>query len=745
MAELQIDVKGNATVTLKGITEESKKADEATKELKESVGALGSVMQRVKDTAADALIDSLKEFVRTIPQGAIATERHEQALRALGPAYQEVQRATNGVVSAEQAWQVQQKLAQANIRVSSQELAAITARAREYARTTGTDLNQALGQLSDQMRDGGDGLRVFGITIEAGRTKTENFNRALAQLVAQQQGAIPSTVSTAEAQDRYNRSIEQAKNNLQSFLAEKVGLRDFFEATAGWLEDVTRGSQSWGDAMKEAIRGTLAEASNGSGFERGVVQAVFGPVGAEIIRRYGRQQPPGAAPRAAPPPRADMTFTASDAANDSRQLATEEARAAAAARRQQVQRELAAQIAPVDADAVRRARLEYEAAQREAQAAGAGGMLGASARAQTPEEVRQQRLDVLRRGATETDGRRGENEVARLQRVTAATREYIAALRQYRDEDERVAEQLRASAEAEVTRRRELEESNRAMVDVTRREREERLASLDEERQINRERDAAERPGARGDAQRQQDRLRELGELRGAYQELLAQTDARLAQARAEGRDVGEVNTLMQERLGLLRSLSGATQELIAIQREQSAATGAFKDSMVSALGGVADAFGAAAVAALDGEKSFGEAVGGMLREQAKALAKQAVMETLKNSALAVFNLAIGNIPAATNHGIAAGLWAAVGVAAGVTVAATRPSTAGASGGAGAGRSSAGVERAARPETGGGGPLNLSINISGAVFSDDGITEAVSRGVRRAAATGRLPTRILRE
>ena len=742
MADFLIDLKGNVVKGLADVIARARDAEAAQKALQAATDKVGSSLKELASEAQQEATSALQEFVRTIPQGAIAAERHEQALRALGPAYQEVQRATNGVVSAEQAWQVQQKLAQANIRVSSQELAAITARAREYARTTGTDLNQALGQLADQMRDGGDGLRVFGITIEAGRTKTENFNRALAQLVAQQQGAVPSTVSTAEAQDRYNRSIEQAKNNLQSFLAEKVGLRDFFEATAGWLEDVTRGSQSWGDAMKEAIRGTLAEASNGSGFERGVVQAVFGPVGAEIIRRYGRQAQPAAAPRAAPPPRADMTFSAGDAANDARQLATEEARNAAAARRQQVQRELAAQIARVDADAIRRARLEYEPAQREAQAAGAGGALGASARARTPEEVRRQRLEVLQRGATETDARRGENEVARLQRVTAATREYIAALRQYREEDERVAEQLRASAEAEVTRRRELEESNRAMVDVTRRERAERLASLDEERQANRERDAAERPGARGDAQRQQDRLRELGELRGAYQELLAQTDARLAQARAEGRDVSEVNTLMQERLGLLRSLSGATQELTAIQREQSAATQGFKDSMVSALGGVADAFGAATVAALEGEKSFGEAVGGMLREQAKALAKQAVMETLKNSALAVFNLAIGNIPAATNHGIAAGLWAAVGVAAGVTVAATRPSTAGATGGAGAGRSSAGVERSARPETGGGGgPLNLTINVSGAVFTGDEITEVIARGVRRAEATGRLPMR----
>lgn len=745
MADLPVNIVGNAVRTLTDIAAKLHDSDVAGRTLAATADKVGESMGKLAETVRDEATEALQEFVRTIPQGAIAVERHEQALRALGPAYQAVQRATNGVVSAEQAWQVQQRVSQAGIRLNAQELAAVTQRAREYARATGTDLNQALEQLADQLVDPGEELRKFGITIQAGRTRTEGITQALAQLQAQTQGMTPATLSAAEAQDRYNRSFDQAKSNLQSFLAEKVGLRDFFEATAGWLEEVTRGSQSWGEAMQQAIRGTLAEASNGSGFERGVVQAVFGPVGAEIIRRYGRQQP-AAPPRAAPPPRADMTFSAGDAANDARQLATEEARAEAARRRANVQRELAAQVAPVDADAVRRARLEYETAQREAQAAGAGAMLGASARARTPEEVRRQRLEVLQRGATETDGRRGENEVARLQRVTAAVREYIAALRQYREEDERVAEQLRVSAEAEVTRRREAEESSRVLVDTLRHERTERLGMLDEERQINQQRDAAENPGARGDVRRSQERLRELGELRAAYQELLAQTDARLTQARAEGRDVGEINTLLQERLGLLRSLSGATQELTAIQREQSAATTEFKDQMVNALSGVADGFAGAAVAALDGEKSFGDAMAGMLREQAKSLAKQAILETLKNTALGFYNLGIGNVPGAVSNFKAAGLWAAVGLAAGVTVAATASPGAGASGGAAQGATrSAGVERAARPDSGSGGPLNLTIAISGAVFTGDEITEVVSRGVRRGVATGRLPTRLLRD
>ena len=88
----------------------------------------------------------------------------------------------------------------------------------------------------------------------------------------------------------------------------------------------------------------------------------------------------------------------------------------------------------------------------------------------------------------------------------------------------------------------------------------------------------------------------------------------------------------------------------------------------------------------------------------------------------------------------------AVGAASGVGLAATRPPTASPSTNAPGGSDRAASARPAQlPASAGGGPLNLTIAISGAVFSDDGITEAVSRGVRRGVATGRLPTSILRE
>lgn len=794
MADLQIDVRGNAVVTLREIATEGAKADKSTQELKESVTALGSAMAQVKARAVDALIDSLKEFALTIPQGTAHAARHEQALRALGPAYALVQQQTRGTVTAEQAWQVQQRLTQSGLRVSAQELANITMRAREYARATGTETTQALEQLTDALRQGGgEEIRKFGITVQTGITRTEGFQSALRQLDVQARATTPSQVTVAESQERLNRALDESKTKLQAFIAEKTDLQDFFEQFTSWLEDATKNSDSLGQSLARVARGIASETTAGGNLERGALDVAIGSTAAGFVRRLGGQQGAeneadvltsiigesflgggfgisaslarpqgqsgtpgtsrdptrlrGAAALQAAQQRAqrEARQRAEAAQAAARTRAADEARALEEERRRQAALDRAAQLAPVDPNQLRAARLGLNAARIDALAAGQGDALGIDRAVATPTDQRDRRLAALRTAATSTGAQRGENEVARLNRLAAATREYVATLRQYRDEDERVAEQLRVSAEAEGTRRRELEESNRTLVDTMRRERTERLGMLDEERQVNRARDAAENPGGRGDARRQQDRLRELGELRGAFQELLAQTDARLQQAQAEGRDQGEINTLMQERLGLLRSLSGATQELTAIQREQNAATIAFKDSMVSALSGVADGFGAAAVAALDGEKSFGDAMAGMLREQAKALAKQAIIETLKNTALGFYNLGIGNVPGALSNFKAAGLWAAVGLAAGVTVAATSSPATGAAGGASQGSTrSAGVERAARPEQGG-GPLVLNINVSGAVFTGDEITEVVSRGVRRGVATGRLPTRILRE
>ena len=165
-----------------------------------------------------------------------------------------------------------------------------------------------------------------------------------------------------------------------------------------------------------------------------------------------------------------------------------------------------------------------------------------------------------------------------------------------------------------------------------------------------------------------------------------------------------------------------------------------FRDKMADVASGMAGGFAEAAVAALDGAKSFDQAIGEMLRSTLKSVAQMAIVEALKNTALGIGHLASFNYAGAANAFAAAGAWVAVGAAAGVAIAATRPSTASAGPSTGMSTSARG-DVASRPDrsSNSGGPLNLTVVVSGAIFETrHEVLQGVSRGVRDAVAHGYL-------
>ena len=832
MSDLEINLKGNAEAGVKAIGKALKDAERDTKSAQKAVeqltketekaakeaekNSLGEMFKKsqisanLATAAMEKLGETLVEFLRNVPEANARAEAHAQALSQLGGAYDQVRSATGGVVSAEQAWQVQQRVSQAGLRLNAQELAAVTQRAREYARATGTDLGQALDQLTDQLVDPGEELRKFGITLQTGLTRTEGITQALHQLIAQTERARPATISASEAQAMWNASLTQAGDSVSAFLARGVGLTEFFVQASTYLDELTDGTREWGDALGEALTGTVVEAFGGrSTTTRTAGQAssfgarygaaidelrragvdtrqypmagqlvslsadeqarVLAIIQRDVAQRRGqagqrtdnlrgaaamfRQDTPAGPTLGGEGPTETSAQAIANVGESARRRAadvrlTEEKRRRLEEqqreqeRRAQIQRELAAAMGPTDPNALRAAQMAFAQAQLDAQTAGVAATLGMSGGAGDPTQVRQARLDALQRSATATEAQRGENEAARLQRVASAVQAYVQALRQYREEDERLATQLRSSAQAEKDRTEAIVEGLRTGEDAQRRRMAETLGRSADELQARRGIDAAQNPGAAGDARRQRERQQELVTLRTAYEQLIAQTDARIQQATDEGRDQRALNELYQERLGLLRAMGSATQELSEIQREQSSATREFGSAMVSTLGGVADAFGGAVVAAIEGQKSFGAALGEMLRELLKTLAKQSIVEALKNSALGFAALAGFQPGSAAGYFTAAGLWAAVGAASGIGLAATKPSTAAPATNAPGGSDRAASARPAQlPAGSGGGPLNLNVNISGAVFTGDELTEVIARGVRRAEATGRLPVR----
>lgn len=581
--------------------------------------------------------------------GAIADERHQQALRALGPAYQEVQRATEGTVTASEAWQLQQRLLQSGLPTTGRELAEVTRAARDYARATGTETPAAIEQLSQALINGeAGGLRRFGIAVEQGATRTQTFESALRQLNATQLHTAPATRTLAEEVAHLQTILTEGGGALAGFLSQALGLPDAIEAIG---QSVHRNAAALTDFVDFMGR----DASNGS---TGAVRGLIGGV------RPSR-------------------------------------RAAAGPTEAQ-----AAIIAEGEAQGQRAAQSAMERAN--APASGGGG------------------------GVSEI-ALRGADRIALLAHEHAAQSALEATAKARTAAEIALAAQLDASGTAEKNLTVARAIAAHDLVDTERQGREASLALARD--RIDAEQALQTAEGHGDDARRE--RVGELANLRTALQGLLAETTARIEAAQSEHASTESINALLRERIGLQQSLTRTTTELAETQRNNVASLTQFRDAMVAQASGVADAFGAATAAAIDGQVSFGAALQAALRDQLKALTKESVVMVLKNLALgtaAIFT----NPPAAPAFFASAGLWGAVGAAAGLGAAAipaapARPTAAPA--GASAGAATASPARVTGESA---GPLTLVVNVSGALFNE-GVQESIVRGLDAAHARGLSP------
>ena len=174
-------------------------------------------------------------------------ERQERAVRLLGGAFDAVRDATNDTITAQQALTLQQGLLQSGLTVSSDQLAALTRRAREFALATGTDTEQALGQMLDTMRGlESEGLRRFGVTLHATGDRQRDFNGVVRQFA--------SGSSEAEVQARkWGTALSQVDQNART-LRETLG-----SSQRTMSEEVERTSRSFTN-MTNSIAGALARA-----------------------------------------------------------------------------------------------------------------------------------------------------------------------------------------------------------------------------------------------------------------------------------------------------------------------------------------------------------------------------------------------------------------------------------------------------------------------------------------------------
>ena len=155
---------------------------------------------------------------------------------------------------------------------------------------------------------------------------------------------------------------------------------------------------------------------------------------------------------------------------------------------------------------------------------------------------------------------------------------------------------------------------------------------------------------------------------------------------------------------------------LKALQDEQAALLQESTDAVFSS---IETAMQSSVDAMLDGSRSIGEAMQDMVKQIAKSLASEAIVQGLKQTALGISALAVGS-PTAVGHFAAAGKWAAVGVAAGV-VGAASGAFGGGGGGGGAGPAAAtgGPALTAGAREGAGTTVVINWGSSGLVYAAD--------------------------
>lgn len=244
--KIELDVETRQAVQgLAAVARGLKSAEDGAGEAGSAFGRFTAGMRAGSDTAERYYANVargagvLAGLTRSVIDGTAAHERNERALRTLGGAYSEVTRQTQGAFTAAEAMRTQQSLVQSGLQLSGEELGRVTRAAREYALATGTEATAALEQLTGALRGGeAEGLRAFGITLDATTTRSQSFRAALTQLETQQRGMAPTAQTMAEANADLSRAWDRLTNSLASNVAQWTNLRERMSAVSELMGDL---------------------------------------------------------------------------------------------------------------------------------------------------------------------------------------------------------------------------------------------------------------------------------------------------------------------------------------------------------------------------------------------------------------------------------------------------------------------------------------------------------------------------
>lgn len=698
--------------------------------------------------------------VRVVAQAAGEGERHLTAVNALGSAYDEVRRATGDTVTATQAYATQQRLLRSGLSVSSVQLATITRAARDYARATGTDATQATEQLAEALVGASaDELQKYGVSLQSGLDRTEALTRATEQLAARQSESSPAARSLAEDLERTSTAATEAASAFATMASDGLGLQGIVSGIGDRLRALIADIQGATQAAR-AARATEQEVGDRQRAldERRLLtrelreRLTSAGVGADQLRAI--------APEGAVLMRSSPEVLA--AQNTRLRQALEAARMATPTTGESIATGFMQQRAGVTSGTMGLSQDELRAQLSGDRIRGGGSIRTALARQVAGQPGVQQAAQSLLTTAGDLTQEllRGVNAASREAiNVTAAAPSRSGGARTdttgaAMEAAHREAQRLRGTGVSAPTLGSMFEQAQQEREAQQARDRAERAAqderhvravtdALAEQRAVRDALDAEQRDSLFGSIlPGNERRLSLVTDQTAALRSQLADLDARITAVRAQGSAESELNGILAARERLQAAINEKDAESAQLRSTRMDSIKEYRDAMVSSLGSVADAFGEATAAAIDGEKSFAEALQGQMRQLFLALTKQSVVEALKNTALGFASLATP--PLAAGYFKAAGLWAATGIAAG-GIAASIPKPDASTGAASGSTRAPGAARARDGGTGSAassGPLVLNINVSGALLNE-GVEEGVVRALDRAATRGLSP-RVLR-
>jgi hypothetical protein len=798
------------------------------------------------------------------------SERAQLASRSLGEVADRVSAATGGMVTATQAYNLQQQVTRAGLRLSNDELVVLSRGARDHARAMGTDLPTALQDLSHALTSGsGEALRGWGINIREGTSRGRAMETTLAALTREQRGQAPVTRTLAEDTTRLGTSVTETTGALAGMVAQGLGLQGLFSSAATEMNRLTREfrefiefrNQQAGSHTRDeenlrsleqynAAQHRLAASARALGMDVNVGPRADQLSAADRNRLTSRMNQAldtgGHGPEEL---RRNLTDFAPGIGQDADASQAREAAARnlalhppATPTRPQGPRDTAGVREVVqNQGAIRAAQIELGIANQSL------ALLGVRFERLGQVKTREEELTALRENAAHTEHQTNEKEDAYLHRIVSARQALLTALAEERDRRKQLQDMVAAETVTEAsgalgalgatrgggrlnaTQQRQLEafggtmarleglvaaqrsqvaelqgqlaqvnlplteqlrirtllasavqtmtgneatlfamqergrETQRETLDLHQAEFDTWSASYQAARQARQEHQRLTDSETLSVGQRANS-IQRLTELESGYRQLVAQATQEAAAARTEeGR-----NAALSRRLQLLQRLSSAEGQRRALEIEEarsdygtqiamrfnaamdSQATHAerFGDIAVGMLSQFQDAFATAMVAVLEGEKSFADSMKGMLKALLESLAKQAIMESMKNLALGIAMVAraagaegadAGADASAASYFAAAAAWGAVGALAGVG--------AGAVGRAGAQSAPASSGSSARPATSGaamgaggqGGGLTLNIRVDGVAISNEGVQQSVVRAVDAAGLRSVYP------